>query len=200
MKYQKDDEFIEIVQEETAENPREAWDNLGHMACFHRRYNLGDKQTEIDKDDYDSWDEIEADLNKRAPIVIRLNLYDHSGITISASNGYPYNCRWDSSTVGFIYVTKEDLKKEYSVKRISKKVLKTARAVLMGEIKVYDQYITGAVYGFRKYELVTCKTCKHTEEEIIDSCYGFYGHDHKESGLLEQAGITNLDEWEEIEQ
>jgi len=198
MKYQKDEEIIEIVQEETPENPRE-WDNLGTMACFHNNYDLGDKQTEIDKEDYGSWDEMEAELNKRALIVIKLRLYDHSGITISASTGYPYNCRWDSGTVGFIYVTAKKIKEMYGVKRITKKTMEKVRAALMEEIKTYDQYITGEIYGFKKYKMITCKTCSHQEEEFLDSCYGFYGSDFKENGLLEQAGIDNLDEWETID-
>ena len=199
MKYKKDDEVLEIVQEDSPESPRE-WDNVGTMACFHPDYTLGDKQDEISKDDYTSWDHMEAELNKRAEIVIRLRLYDHSGVSISASTGHPYSCQWDSMTVGFIYVTAEELRKNYVCKRITKKILAKARAMMLSEIKTYNQYLTGDVWGFRKYTIKTCENCLHEEEEEVDSCYGFYGTDFKENGLLEHAEIKKLEEWEVIEE
>ena len=39
-----------------------------------------------------------------------LYLYDHSGITMSTGS---FCDSWDSGQVGFIYVTKEDIEKEY---------------------------------------------------------------------------------------
>jgi hypothetical protein len=36
---------IEIYIDEYAENPRRAFDNLGRMTCWHRRYDLGDKHS-----------------------------------------------------------------------------------------------------------------------------------------------------------
>ena len=41
-------------------------------------------------------------------------------------------------------------------------------------VNSYDQYITGEVYG-------------SNIEEVDDSCSGFFGDDHKASGLLEYA-------------
>lgn len=34
-----------LKREEIPENPRTAWDNLGHMICVHHNYNLGDEQS-----------------------------------------------------------------------------------------------------------------------------------------------------------
>ena len=34
---------LKIVHDEEPINPREEWDNFGHMICWHSRYNLGDK-------------------------------------------------------------------------------------------------------------------------------------------------------------
>ena len=33
---------IRLVPDPDPENPREGWDNVGTMRCWHRRYNLGD--------------------------------------------------------------------------------------------------------------------------------------------------------------
>jgi hypothetical protein len=141
------------------------WDNLGTMACFHKRYDLGDK-TELKSSDFNGWDELAAYLEKQgAAVIMPLYLYDHSGITISCGNSYPYNDRWDAGQVGFIYVTKEKIRKEYGVKRVSKELLETVREVLVNEVKTYDQDLRGDVYSFVSYK----------GDEEIDSCGGLYG-------------------------
>ena len=55
---------------------------------------------------------------------------------------------------------------------------------LKNEVEIYDQYLTGDVYGF---DLVKVSTCDegHEHEESIDSCWGFYGSDIKENGMLD---------------
>ena len=43
---------LKIVHDEDAVNPREGYDNFGHMACWHSRYNLGDKHDYINPDGF----------------------------------------------------------------------------------------------------------------------------------------------------
>lgn len=55
----EDDNFALIIYQDVhAENPREEFDNLGTMVCWHPRYNLGDKH------DYSSPDEFYSYLVK----------------------------------------------------------------------------------------------------------------------------------------
>jgi hypothetical protein len=104
-------------------------------------------------------------------ISLPLYLYDHSGITMNTTG---FSCRWDSGCVGFIYVTKEQVRKEYNVKRITKDIVDKVTKVLQGEVKTYDQYLTGDVYGYRISKVEVCdKGCEHKEE--VDSCWGYYG-------------------------
>lgn len=42
---------IRIEQDTTPESPRE-WSNLGTMACWHGRYNLGDEQPKVDPQEW----------------------------------------------------------------------------------------------------------------------------------------------------
>jgi len=111
-----DNRIFRMFQDEHPESPRK-WDNLGTMACFHRRYTLGDEDIPFSSDDFNGWDEMEAYIYKelKALIVLPLYLYDHSGITINTTG---FSCRWDSGQVGFIYITKDKIMKEYNVKRI----------------------------------------------------------------------------------
>lgn len=132
------------------ENPRD-WDNLGILACKHREYNLGDKKHDLD------FDEIEQSLDdqlKKYPVVLPVYLYDHSGITMNTTG---FSCPWDSGQVGVIYATREDIIKEFG--KIDKKTKDRVREVLISEVKTYNQYISGEVYGYIAGD---------------DSCWGYY--------------------------
>ena len=152
------------------EGPRD-WDNLGTMLCFHGRYNLGDSDAQddlnerYDSDDFEDWDAMEQALIKQEDIAVILPLYlfDHSGITIRTG---PFSCPWDSGQVGFVFVTKDKLRKEFNRKRLSTKILTKAEGILCSEVKVYDQYLTGDIYGF---------VIEDKSGEQVDSCWGFYG-------------------------
>ena len=168
---------INIDYDEYAESPRD-WDNLGTMACFHNRYDLGDKH-DIKADAFSSWDEMRAYIEKEHnPLVILpLFLYDHSGISIRTCV-HGQHSSWDGGWVGFIFVSKEKVKEEWKVKRISPKLKKKIEELLLGEINTYDDYIQGSVYHY---------SVDSEEGESIDTCSGFYGYDHDKSGLLEHA-------------
>lgn len=201
---------LTVEQEEYAEDPRE-WDNLCTMVCWHRRYKLGDEHDHVSGWDFleslceqllgmeyeDCEDMTEKEMLQKlrdsGKILIKhINLYDHSGITVSTSNGYPYNDRWDSCCVGFIYVTKETIFKECG--NITKENWKErADEYIEGEMKTYDQYLQGEVYWFRLTKKVIrqdkCPHCgeiisEYEDEEQIDSCCGFYGDCLEENGIL----------------
>jgi hypothetical protein len=56
------------------DSPRD-WDNLGTMACWHRRYNLGDEQPRLEPAEWAAW------LKKEHPRIIRsAELAAHAGI------------------------------------------------------------------------------------------------------------------------
>jgi hypothetical protein len=169
---------LEIFQDEDARSPRED-DNLGTMVCFHRRYNLGDKH-EYNSDNYSSWNEMKKAIQKdKTCVILPLYLYDHSGITISTK---PFSCQWDSGQVGWIVVSKEKVRKEYGVKYITYKILDRVKRVLEAEVKTYDQYLTGDVYGYRISKITKCEL-GHEHEEELDSCLGFYGNEAEAEGI-----------------
>jgi hypothetical protein len=88
-----------------------------------------------------------------------------------------FSCHWDSGKVGVIFVSKEKVRKEYGWKVITAKRTEQILKYLQGEVETFDQYLRGDVYGFRKI----------VDGEEIESCWGFYGNDHRESGLFDQA-------------
>jgi hypothetical protein len=176
-----DDITINIYPEEDLfESPRD-WDNLGTMVCFHRHYNLGDEKHGFnDPDELTEYLKANIDKIECFPVY----LMDHSGLSMRAGAGvndflHVDSHGWDWGCVGYIFVTHDTLRKEYSKKRLSKKVLAQARKILLQEVETYDQCLTGDVYWYTT-------TCNHCNEQL-DSCGGFYGHDWKENGLLEYA-------------
>lgn len=198
---------IKVHLDDMGTDPREEMDCwTGKMVCFHSRYNLGDKhdyspeglKNELAMEvcpgiedlmnywnDGSGWERFQSEEKSDAMIakavdavlekyyvILPLYLYDHSGITMSTSS---FPCPWDSGMVGIIFATWKKLKKEFG----EDCTLERAKGTLEGEVKFYDHYLCGDVYGF---------VIEDPEGEEIDdgSCWGFYG-DPDESGLVEDA-------------
>lgn len=181
---------LKLIHDSSPDSPRN-WDNLGTMICFHRRYDLGDKHS-YSSDDYSGWEEMkQAIIKEENPaVILPLYMYDHSGISISTS---PFSCRWDSGQIGFILVSKKKALEEFGGKIVSAKLKQKLQAILEGEVETYTQYVEGDVYGFQIVD---------EDDDIIDSCYGFYGSDHKKSGMLDYIDheLLGLSSREELEQ
>jgi len=168
------DYLVRVVQDCNPESPRE-WDNLGTMVCFHGRYNLGDKHTYSHRD-YSGWEEIKKDIikNENVGVILPLYMYDHSGITISTS---PFSCRWDSGQIGFIFISKKKMLEEYGGKIVTQKLKERVKGYLENEVKVYDKYLTGEVYGYEVHHVT--KIEDEEDSELVESCFGYYGDEDK---------------------
>lgn len=181
----KNQNILKLCQGDSDLNPRFD-DNLGTMICFHNKYDLGDLNDKYNRDDYSCWKDIEdIILVKEKPIVILpLYLYDHSGITISTE---PFNCKWDSGQVGYIYITQKNIDLlgtsikddetwgEYK-ERLTKQII--------NEVKEYDYYIRGEVYSI---------LIQNPEGCIIDSISGFLGDDWATNGMSDYLCTEDLD-------
>lgn len=179
---------VTVTPDDFPLNPREEFDRVGKMICFHKRYSLGDKHNlsvEQAKELQDSNDVIS----------LPLYLYDHSGITMSTS---PFSCPWDSGCVGFIYVTKKDAVKEFGNKICTKLVKERAIRSLVSEVEEYDAYLRGDVYMFNisLYEFsegvdtsdITTDNIEEFAEGIdTESCGGFFGEKYCEEDAMETA-------------
>jgi len=188
---------IEIVADNDADSPRTAYDNCGVMCCWHSRYNLGDMESNGKKGrersyepiskgwDGESWLEHMANIDtevddyefsgrdclrmirEQGTVILPLYLYDHSGITMNTKG---FSCGWDSGQVGWIYITKDKIEAESWTPEQAEKYLE-------GEVQVYDDYLTGNVYGYKVTD---------ADGEDKDSCWGYYG-DPEESGCIDEA-------------
>jgi hypothetical protein len=205
---------LTIKRDNSPESPR-SWDNVCTMICFHRRYDLGDKHPFDNSDEFFEYilcdicnmkyEDIE-ELSTREKYKLacendkvyiqELNLYDHSGITISTSSNYPYNDPWNAGCVGWIYVSKEKALEQwggiperdengeliriphnhpdgnvtYSIKYIpitEENWKEVAKYHMDNEVKTYDQYLTNDVYGYELTKTVfEQEKCPHCGEVI----------------------------------
>lgn len=183
--------IIKVEQDDMNESPRE-WDNLGTMYCWHSRYNLGDYNDnpysspnamihdlsglfEDELTEYLTEEDLEKcyDAAIKNHIILPLYLYDHGGITMNTTG---FSCGWDSGQVGYIVMSYENIRKEYNWKNITKKRREQIEKYLTGEVETYDHYLTGSVYWY--------SIEKGEDEELVDSCGGFYGYYTDDDGYM----------------
>lgn len=180
------DKIMRISYEECPESPR-VCDNLGTMVCWHSRYDLGDKHNY-------SIAEFKEKMKMQDMVVLPLYLYDHSGITMNVARNYPFNCRWDSMQVGWIFCTYSKIRQEYKKIRISAELKMKVKDILVSEVATYDQYLRGDICGFEVVQVGTCNL-GYEHEAHLDSCWGFYGTDPEKNGMFEHVGP----EWKQAE-
>jgi hypothetical protein len=167
---------IEIYQDDgNGLHPRQDCDNLTQMVCFHRRYDLGDKHEYTPESLQEA---IKAEHIEAMPLF----LYDHSGISISCRSfiGRAQHAEWDSGQIGFIFISRAVILENWPK---CKQWRKQAREVMESDVKVYDQYIRGNIYGF--------KVGNEAGKEI-DSCWGYIGDYDDKGGILDEVK-ANID-------
>ncbi len=145
-------------------NPRED-DNLGTLAVRSNRYSLSDQGIRVrdgggytiyeweekfpDYESYhrtigDTWGAMTHELRKQgAAVILPVYKYEHSCVVLSTESfiGRAHHAEWDSGLCGHIWVSKAKLRYEYGCKRITKKVIETATAVLKAEVDEYSDWM-----------------------------------------------------------
>lgn len=156
---------VSVNLDDDAINPRED-SNLCLMSLFVRNHTLPQEIEGLDTYDFVDYDEMEAELKRQFPVVVRVYGYLHGGLVFNTA---PFACTWDSGTAGFAVMTEEtmtecgfDLDNAYEIIKL--------------EVDTYNKYINGMVYAFRIDEVKTCDMgCEHAE--CIEYVGGYYDDD-----------------------
>lgn len=161
-------------------NPRE-WDNLATMACFHKRYDLGDEDHDLpDGPALGSLSEMKNVLEDRLGEAywLPLYLYDHSGLAMNTTGFRHLGMKglWDSGCVGLIYVSHNTIIGETMWDEIE--IEEKAYECMEAEVEEYNNYLQGQVFYYSLQE---------ANGEVIDSCGGLIGWDHAVSYVEAEA-------------
>lgn len=114
--------------------------------------------------------------------ILPISLYDHSGITMWLGSTIGHvDSQWDCSGVGFSYIEKFTAESEGMLdpgEKFDHDWKKWAYDCMEAEMYVYDKYLRGDVYGYMIED----------EDGFKDGgCWGFFGSDFDENGLMESA-------------
>ena len=172
-----------IERDEDPINPREDYVNasLCDMYIWWDGYSLGDNEgygspydalakliekylPDVDYEDMTT-NKMRMTLQSKAADKVKIYpifVYEHSGITISMSNDYPYNDRWDAGCGGFIVAEKEAFDR-------CECNWDMAYEIAEAEVEEYDMYLCGECYGW--IEDVYEGDGEWDEHE--DSCWGY---------------------------
>ena len=147
-------------------NPRQDYDNLGVISYWHRRREIGEDRNGLklwetlhpELDYLPDWPPTAEEMEASGLVYLPVYMYEHGGIALSTR---PFNCRWDSGQVGWIW----------------SKDPEAAEEILEAEVKEFSDWISGRVYGY---------VVKDPDGEEVNSCWGFIG-EPEESGLIDDA-------------
>ena len=90
--------------------------------------------------------------------------------------------------MGYIYISKKDSVKEWGKTLFTKTVEEKAINYLVMEVKIYNDFLTGDIYGF---------IIEDQGGEELDSCWGFYP-EHNENKQYEPSYTYCLKEARDI--
>lgn len=176
--YKRGELTVKIFHDDVPESPREFCDHDGVMVCWHGRHRLGDKHSYKTPQDWarSLVHEIRLDIGREAKAVNELDLaqclsvlrqhgvvtlplylYDHGGLTMNTTG---FSCPWDSGQVGHIYMLPETIEEIFGGDKDK------ARQNLVAQVKEYDYFLTGQVYGY---------TIEDNDGNQLVSEWGFIG-------------------------
>lgn len=102
-------------------------------------------------------------------VLLPVYAYIHSGVSLKVGSFQGLlpqgHAEFDSGQIGYIYVTKDKILKDFNVKKITKKIREEAVNCLISEIETFNQYLEGDIYGYNI-------------KSINEACRGYYGYDY----------------------
>lgn len=98
-------------------------------------------------------------------VICQLAVGQPATFVLRLTQAAPFSCPWDSGQVGYIYVTFERARQEHGWKVMTKARRAKLIECLQDEVKAYDDYLTGQVYGY---------VLTNDNGDTIDSLWGIY--------------------------
>jgi len=197
---------VTVTHDECDTTPRE-WDNLStlmlhpnksHWTCkksFEAKGYESDLLIDLSiargSSPYEHMDNLirqQLKLNPSDVIAYPITKYEHGAIRLSLG----YQAGWDCSVIGFIFATKEKIRHEYDVKRVTKSILDRVEAAFTCELDDLSSWLNGEIYGFRVEEVAYDQLGDEVYCKLLDSCWGFVGDMDYCISCAEQSAKTYL--------
>ena len=171
----------ELVYDPDADNPRDC-DNLGTILISpDKSHWIANRDVAVDtsirlgNNPFEHWDNIRREQLKlkKSDIAIAypITKYEHGAISLSLG----YKRGWDYTVSGFVYVTKDQVRKCYGVKRITKSVIEHAKNCLQSELDMLTGWLNGECYGWQiKEYALTDDGLDWKEVDTLDACWGYF--------------------------
>ena len=171
----------ELVYDTDAANPRDC-DNLGTILIApNKAHWIANRDAAVDtsipfgNSPYEHWDNIRREQLKlkqsEIAIAYPITKYEHGEISLQLGR----KSGWDYTVSGFVYVTKEQVRKCYGVDRITKSIIERAKNCLQSELDMLTSWLNGECYGWQiKEYALTDDGLEWEEVDILDSCWGYF--------------------------
>ena len=181
--YKIDDNYAAVGIDEypCSDSPRVDYDNLGTFITWMDRYESPDRNEYDTIEEFYEYNDISESTclipGLAKMVIMPVYCMVHSEVRYSTKS---FGCPWDSGFAGFIYVSYEDVKREYGCKYVTKRIIQKVRDVLQSEVKAYDQWVNDPSYEIVIYD---------KDSEVVDSLSGFY----EIEDILDHFGISEED-------
>jgi hypothetical protein len=121
--------------------------------------------------------------------IFNLSAYIHGSVSLSLGREYPFNDRWDTSSTGFVLVSKKEV--DFALQRSSNEILlaktdeEIAEHYAKNLVETWNTYLEGDVWTM-SVELQTVNVANDMiiDSEHLDSCGGYYGLEHAEEEMM----------------
>ena len=171
----------ELVYDQDATSPRE-WGSLGtiiiapskaHWVASHD--SVVDTSIPPGNSPYEHWENLRLEQLKlkKSDIAVAypITKFEHGEISLSLG----YTRGWDYGVVGFVYVTKEQVRKCYGVDRVTKSIIERAKNCIQAELDMLTAWLNGDCYGWQVKEYALTDDGLDWEEvDILESCWGYF--------------------------
>ena len=198
----------ELFCDQYATCPRGQYDNLGTILISpHKAHWVASHDATVDtsiplgNSPYEHWENLRREQLqlKKSDIAISyaISKFEHGEIRLSL--GGEIGC-WDNDVVGFVYVTKETLRKWYGVERITKSIVQHAKTCcLQAELDILSAWLNGNCYGWQVKEYTLDDDGLDWKVVgVLESCWGYFDQSHAVADMKDMLNQLTTNQPEEV--